>query len=221
MTLPTPYYDQDGITIYHADCRDVLPFLSDIDTVLTDPPYGIGLEYGHEDDWRPGADVWKPILDTGATSIHMTTSNRHLDYWLDTLRDCGWDYRHISVYWNDTRAGGNWNGQFAYAWEPWLSFIRRGSSFRLRKRMLTDVFAHRGDRTTGHPAERQIGVWRNFLDLLPGDVILDPFLGVGTTLDAAQQLGRRAIGIEIEERYCQIAVDRLAQQVLPLEPSTN
>lgn len=208
-----PYYEQDGITIYHGDCRGVLPFIQ-ADTVLTDPPYGIGLDYGHDDDWRPGIDVWVPLAATGASSVHMTVSNRHLDYWMDVMRESGWAYRHTSVYWNDTRAGGNWGGQFAYAWEPWLSFVRPGSTFSLRNRMLSDVFQHDGRRTTAHPAERQIGVWREFLDLLPGAVILDPFMGVGTTLDAARHLGRRAIGIEVEERFCDIAAQRLSQQVL-------
>jgi site-specific DNA-methyltransferase (adenine-specific) len=82
--------------------------------------------------------------------------------------------------------------------------------------MMSDVFAHRGDRTTSHPAERQPGVWRAFLNLLPGDVVLDPFMGSGTTLDAARSLRRKAIGIEIEEKYCEIAVQRLAQLVLAL-----
>lgn len=212
----TPYYDEGGITIYHGDCREVLSLVN-ADVIVTDPPYGIGLDYGHADDWRPGAEVWTPALATGAESVHMTVSNRHLDYWLDTMRSSGWDYRHTSVYWNDTRAGGNWGGQFAYAWEPWLSFVKPGHSFVLRKRMMTDIFQHRGQRTTDHPAERQRGVWFNFMDLLPDGSILDPFMGTGTTLDVAKEQGRRAIGIEIEERYCEIAVQRLAQGVLAFE----
>jgi DNA modification methylase len=209
----TPYYDDGTCVIYHGDCRELLPRVS-ADVVLTDPPYGIGLDYGHADDWHPDSDIWRLV---SARSIHMTTSNKHLPYWIDALRSAGWDYRHCSVYWNATRCGGNWNGQFAYAWEPVLSFAKPREPFRLRKRMLTDVIRHDGSRTVDHPAERDLGAWTAFLDLLPGDTTLDPFMGSGTTLRAAKDLGRKAIGIEIEERYCEIAAKRLGQEVLPLE----
>jgi hypothetical protein len=147
-------------------------------------------------------------------SLHMTTSTKHLDYWIEQVKAAGFDYLHTSVYWNASRAGGNWNGLFAYAWEPLLSFVPHGQSFKLRKRMMTDVLQHHGRRTTDHPAERDLGTWVRFMDLLPGDLFLDPFSGVGTTLRAAKDLGRRAVGIEQDERYCALAAHRLSQDVL-------
>ncbi len=212
-----PYYEDGSCVIYHGDCREILPGLT-ADVVITDPPYGIDLAYNeHNDDWRPTAEeVWTPLVATGAKSLHFTSSNRHLPFWLDEVRRAGWEYMHCSVYWNDTRAGGNWNGQFAYAWEPILSFKLPGSSFRLADRMMSDVFAHGGRKATAHPAERDRTAWGKFLRLVPGDTILDPFLGSGTTLLVARDFGRKAIGVERDERYCELAARRLNQGVLDL-----
>lgn len=211
---PQPYYADEHVTLFHGDSRELLPVIS-ADLAVTDPPYGIGLDYGHADDWRPDRDFWRALYDAlpRSSSLHMTCSNRHLPYWIEELDASGFNYLHTSVYWNDTRAGGNWNGQFAYAWEPLLSF-GKGHGFKLAERMLTDVLQHGGKRVTEHPAERTHGVWLAFMRLLPAGVILDPFAGSGTTLRVAKDLGRRAIGIEIEEKFCELAANRCAQEVM-------
>lgn len=219
----TPYYQDDLVTIYHGESQAVLDDLFDHwdcveahNAVVTDPPYGIGLDYGDtKDDWRPDRSFWQG-LTYFADSLHMTVSNKHLPHWLvETTALGGWEYLHTSVYWNDTRAGGNWNGQFAYAWEPILHFKWKEVPFKLGKRMLTDVFKHDGRKQTDHPAERHLGVWTKLIDLLPEtDVILDPFMGSGTTLRACRNLGRKAIGIEREEKWCELAANRCAQMEL-------
>jgi DNA modification methylase len=209
-----PYYQDPFVELYHGEATEILPHLQ-ADLVLTDPPYGIGLAYGeHEDNWRPDHTFWLLVAAAlpAQTSIHMTVSNKHLPYWIDELRAASFDYAHCSVYWNDTRAGGNWNGQFAYAWEPLLSFQR--GAFRLGSRMMTDVFRHDGRRTSDHPAERSAPAWATFASCLPDGVILDPFAGSGTTLRVAKDLGRRAIGIEKDEHWCEIAAGRCAQDGL-------
>lgn len=221
----TPYYEDDHVTLYHGDSRELLPEVAKgtlVDTVVTDPPYGIGLEYGADaDDWRPDREFWRAIhrLLPPWGSLHMTVSNKHLPYWIDEVREGGFAYMHTSVYWNRTRAGGNWGGQFAYAWEPWLSFHvepteLRTHPWKLDSRMMSDVFAHDGRRDTDHPAERDLATWRLFMDYLPGQIFLDPFAGVGTTLHAARLDGRFAIGIEKEERWCEQAALRLSQMTL-------
>lgn len=184
--------------------------------VMTDPPYAIGLEYGEVDDsWRPDRAFWKLLYETVGpqSTLHMTVSNKHLPFWINEVQAAGWRYLHTSVYWNRGRAGGNANGQFAYAWEPLLAFSKTGT-LTLGKRMLTDVLAHRGKRTTDHPAERDIGAWRLYMSHLPEGIILDPFLGSGTTLRAALDLGRTAIGIEREESWCHQAAMRCSQMSL-------
>jgi DNA modification methylase len=212
MTTRPYWTSSDGrLVIYHGRAEDVLPSLDAgmADLALTDPPYGIGLDYGHKDNWRPDRSLWASIhrVLAASGSLHMTVSNRHLCYWLDEVRGGGFEYLHCSVYWNACREAGNSNGQFAYAWEPLLSFAK--GPFRLAARMQSDVLRHTGRRDTDHPAERDRTAWRRFLGLLPGEQIIDPFMGSGTTLVAAMSLGRRAIGIEIEERYCEIAAKRL------------
>lgn len=217
----TPFYTDGQVTIHHGESQDLLPRLNYLLTdppihVVTDPPYGIGLEYGETvDGWRPGRDYWTLLFDTtpNNSSLHMTVSNKHLPYWIEEVQAAGWVYLHSSVYWNHTRSGGNWNGQFAYAWEPLLSFSKTGT-FQLGKRMLSDVFRHDGSRSTQHPAERNISAWTTFMSHLPDGLILDPFMGSGTTLRAALNLGRPAIGIEREERWCREAALRCSQMSL-------
>ncbi len=222
ITIP-PFYEDRLVAIYHGESQDLLPLLplnpltDEAVHVVTDPPYGIGLDYGDTvDDWRPDWHYWEMIhrLTPRHTSLHMTVSNRHLPYWISEVEGGGWEYIHTSVYWNEGRAGGNWNGQFAYAWEPMLHFKKPGYPFKLGKRMLTDVFKHDGSRTTDHPAERDISAWKTFMDHLPEGMILDPFLGSGTTLRAALDLGRPAIGIERELTWCRDAAARCAQMSL-------
>lgn len=208
----------DGWTIHLGDSELIVPTLGLQDVhYVTDPPYGIGLEYGYTvDDWRPPYEYWQMLFDNcgSESTLHMTVSNKHLDGWLRDVTDAGWRYLHTSVYWNRRRAGGNANGQFAYAWEPLLSFSKTGT-LTLARRMLTDVLWHKGVRSTEHPAERDLGVWRTFMSHLSRDrLIVDPFLGVGTTLRAALDLGLEAVGIEREERWCRQAAMRCSQMSL-------
>ena len=73
-------------------------------------------------------------------------------------------------------------------------------------------------RVTAHPTEKPEGMVRQFVEWFtdPGDVVVDPFAGSGTTLVAARDMGRRAIGCEVDLKYCQMIVDRLSQQVIPI-----
>lgn len=209
MNLPKPYYERDGITIYHGDCREILPAIErkSIDLVLTDPPYGLG------DKWKGKRDsVWK--LDRaevmawdGDTSAIVTTLP---------------DLAHACIVW-----GGNY-----YAMPPvrgWLAWDKMqkhsGSEFELawtnlpiptRTFRMSRVQAY--SKGKQHPTQKPVKLIEWCLSFAPNaQTILDPFMGSGTTLVAAKNMGRRAIGIELEERYCEIAVRRLQQSVLPLE----
>lgn len=176
-----PYYDQNGITIYHGDCREVLPTLPKVDLVLTDPPYGIfacGGKWGHKADLQ-----W----------------DKHPADNIDAVIAAGND----AVIW-----GGNY-----FALPPsrgWLVWYKRDSvesaadvelawtSVDMNARLIDQTIAATNAERCGHPTQKPLRVMRWCLKFFPdAQTILDPFMGSGTTLVAAKQLGRRAIGIEI------------------------
>ena len=217
----TPYYDEDGITIYHADCADVLPALGDDLVVLTDPPYGIDLgahrasQGGalHDldptdiagDDTVEGYEVlfgWLPA-DMPAAIFGAQNAPHLLPH---VGRWACWDKRL------SREADKMLGSAFELAWLNRTSGYN--SMFRCLHGGVVNANGHSLKRL--HPTEKPVPLLREMiLQLFPEDlIIVDPFMGSGTTLRAAKDLGRRAIGIEIEEKYCEIAVERLAQGVL-------
>ena len=197
-----PCYDHDGITIYNADCREVLPQLEPVDLVLTDPPYGINFA-GQPTKWQRLAgrvpEGWdaEPFDDVelllNAASVQIIWGGNYLP--LPCSR--GW------LAWIKPDAPPSM-GSVEFAWT---------SLDRNARHIIQSIGATNAERL-GHPTQKPLRVIRWCLADIPAGVILDPFMGSGTTLRAAKDLGRRAIGIEIEERYCEIAVKRLAQAVL-------
>ncbi len=204
-----PYYDEDGITIYCADCRDVLPLLPKVDLVLTDPPYG------HGDRWAGG--TW------GAASMYAVDAKRWDAEAVDpALLRHAVDQGEHSIVW-----GGNYftlpPSRCWLSWEKssrmatladfelaWTSFDRPAKSFREDRNP---------DGKRYHPTQKPLSLIMWCISFSPSSgLILDPFMGSGTTLVAAKQLGRRAIGIEIEQKYCDIAIERLRQTVLDFGP---
>jgi site-specific DNA-methyltransferase (adenine-specific) len=210
---PTPYYSHAGITIYHGDCRDILPHVT-ADVVVTDPPYGmdvdngklrrIGKPIGYE--WHgvehAGTEWMRDVLALGLPTV-LFGANAYASKLPDYP---GW------IVW-DKQADGFAQGSPAeLAWSNCLTNLRM---FRLNYRGFTTR-----DDPKYHPMQKPVALmaWVLKLAEIPDGIILDPFMGSGTTLVAAKQLGRKDIGIEIEERYCEIAAKRLQQEVLPLEP---
>ena len=210
----TPYYDEDGITIYHADCREVLPTLSG-DVVLTDPPYGNGTAYDSYDDSEESlaalvADTL-PMMVAVAPVVLLTPGVANL-----------WRYPRPKWVLSWVTPAGAGSGPWGFScWQPVLAYgpdpyLRDGLGRRPDTLIKTEPAS---ETFGGHPCAKPIGVWRWFLERAStrdSDTILDPFMGSGTTLRAAKDLGRKAIGVEVEERYCEIAVQRLAQGVLAL-----
>ena len=203
----TPYYERDGITIYHGDCRDVLPLLGPVDLVLTDPPYGVG-----KADWDSSFSLeWLPLaakVTRNALAIMPGIANLlALPESIDGLR-YKWtlSVHVINAIVRGAVGFGNWI--------PCVVYVREGGSIYTCNQDAGEV-AIRGQ-MPNHPSPKPYDAMRWLVERLPGDTVLDPFMGSGTTLRAAKDLGRRAIGIEIEEKYCAIAAQRLAQEVLAL-----
>lgn len=208
-----PYYLdlEAGQVIYCADNREVLPYIPDksIDLVLTDPPYGIGAgrEKPHNgwsnwgiSDWdlqRPSKDTFGLLMAKSINQI-IWGGNYFIDYLYPTMGWLVWDkgQRDFSL------ADGE------LAWTSYQKALRiytvaRGKALRDGKQ---------------HPAQKSLEIM-DFSILYAGEInlILDPFLGSGTTAYCAKKLGRKCIGIEIEEKYCSIAAQRLSQSVMRLE----
>lgn len=211
MSLPTPYYEEDGIVIYHGDCREILPHLPTVDLVLTDPPYGMAVDTGKfqrigrpDYEWHTvehaGIDWMRDVLALNKPTV-LFGANAYASKLPDHP---GW------IVW-DKQADGFAQGSPAEL--AWTNYLRNLRLFRLNYRGFTTTFDPKQ-----HPMQKPVRLmrWILRLDETPDGTILDPFMGSGTTLRAAKDLGRKAIGIEIEEKYCEIAVKRLAQGVLPL-----
>jgi DNA modification methylase len=202
-----PYYQDSHCIIYHGNCLDILPHLEPVDLVLTDPPYGIG-EHGGKcrtrgnpgyskhknmgwDKHRPPQTAFDLMLTAGEVSV-IWGGNYFADMLPATM---GW------LYWRKLMGGDFSDGELA-----WTSRNRALKEFTICPKGMDKK----------HPCQKPIKLltWCVSTCCPDANTILDPFMGSGTTLVAAKELGRKAIGIEISKEYCDIAVKRLRQEVL-------
>jgi DNA modification methylase len=211
-----PYYEHAGITIYHGDCREVLPMLPRASAIVTDPPYNVGKDYGtHDDNMSSSAyaqwveSVMRVCLDA-ADSQFWVAPRYKLELWLHYLPGA-----HLIVIPRGAQGPfrGGWHDQFEIALAVGNPFPRI-SDLWTGIRLKGEGYFFR-EETFGHPGYTPYPIVRRAVESLskPGDSIIEPFCGTGTTLRAAKDTGRKAIGIEIEERYCEIAAKRLSQEV--------
>jgi DNA modification methylase len=214
---PKPYYDDGTVTIYLGDALAVLPFLA-ADVLITDPPYGIGHasnRMGHFKGQRIANDSDVELRDavlanwTGPAAVFGTWKRPRPSGVRGVLT---WD-----------KGEGVGMGDLTLPWRPNTEEIyvigegwrgHRSSSVLRDTSVVSWTGSGRGPRRL-HPNEKPVPLLRSIIAKAPDHpVVLDPFMGSGTTLRAAKDLGRRAIGIEIEPRYCEVAVARLGQEVL-------
>lgn len=228
-----PYYEQDGITIYHGDCREILPTLGPVDVLITDPPYGVNLvtktsDYRDSAAFDAGASLKASVLYEDSPEhvralvaevipLALAMAKRGLVF--PGVRNM-WAYpepRDIGSVFTMAGAGqAPWgftctNPVLFYGKDPFLE-----DGLGSRPNSLKDDQPNREH--FDHPCPKPLPWmrWAVARASREGETILDPFMGSGTTLRAAKDLGRKAIGIEIEERYCEIAAKRMSQSVLPL-----
>jgi site-specific DNA-methyltransferase (adenine-specific) len=193
-----------------------------VDAVITDPPYNCGKKYGiHDDSMLPQeyctwlSSIWKSIP---TNTLVYTPGDRHL--WDSPMicRLAGFDLSRPLAWHKKEFAGDKWSAGPAMCWEL-IVWAYRG------EKRFNKIYGHSGrdhltvNSTHGnwvadvHPCPKPIEVPAWLVAIFSQDTVLDPFMGSGTTLVAAKNLGRKAIGIEIEERYCEIAAKRLSQEV--------
>ena len=234
-----PYYDSDGITIYHADCRDVLPQLEPVDCVITSPPYNMipsgkpsGLlaearckkteSYESYEDNLPQEEYEQFIHSVVSRCLHLSPIVwvNHKTRFVDRVA------RHpirfldfplfAEVIW--ARPGSTTLNAKRYApsHEFILGFGVPKYWDRCHDTKLTVWRMAPETDISGHPCPFPLEIPQRLIasSCVPNGTVLDPFMGSGTTLVAAKLEGKKAIGIELEERYCEIAAERLRQGVL-------
>ena len=218
-----PYYEESGITIYHGDCREILPELPSVDLVLTDPPYGINLS-NHDTTGRAarppiGVHDYRVAGDSSSDcALWVLGWARNLPLIAFSSPKNPWpgEWRQWLV-WDKGGAvggGGDIGTCWKFSWEL-IQVARTGKLNGPRDESVLRYPVVQNDFAL-HPTQKPIRLIAYLaMKASPESrLILDPFMGSGTTLRAAKDLGRRAIGIEIDERYCEISAKRLAQGVL-------
>lgn len=211
-----PYYSDQYCTIYHGDCRAIIPEVAVPDLILTDPPYGIGyvanvpnakvFESIEGDSSEPDLahifafDPICPLVIFGANNFPRQLPHR--GRWI-----C-WDKRV------NPKADAMLGSPFELAW------TNRKSGYDVMIRVMHGGVVNSDYRETArvHPTQKPTALMKHILQLYPSRAtVLDPYMGSGTTLRAAKDLQRKAIGIELEERFCEVAAKRMRQEVLALK----
>ena len=249
-----PYYDNDGITLYHGDCREVLPMVADdsVGVVLTDPPYG------HNNNNGDLIHRWEEALGRGKAGPPRAIANdggeandllravlpefarvlmpgccccccccggggpdpqfARWSLWLDEVLD----FKQM-VVWDKGPMGMGWHYRRSYetvlvAQKPGAACRWFDETNRIENIIRPDDYGIRKiiPAATDHPTPKPVALARHFLRLhaQAGDLVLDPFAGAGWVLEAAKHMGCRAVGVEIDERFCEMAARRLAQGML-------
>ena len=211
-----PYYEEGGITIYHGDCREVLPQV-EADTIITDPvwPNASADLAGRDDPFGLLREALS-VAPLGVVRVAIQLGCDSDPRFLASVPD-RWEF--FRLCWLDV-SRPNYKGRLLDGATPAYYFGIPPIS-RPGAHVIPGMFRDSSSdgKFPGHPCPRKIDQvsWIVKWWSEPDDTILEPFAGSGTTLEAAKRLGRRAIGIEIEERYCELAARRLGQGVLHLE----
>lgn len=236
-----PYYQDELVTLYHGDCADILPSLPSVDLVLTDPPYSVSTAksfdrshfgkgvrnldfFAGDQDWATmTASVVERVLLAAAktNALYAWCGHRQFGRIVDALEADGWLTKPLA--WSKrcpipAPPGVGYDSALelcVYAFRDGRKWLPKTGT-KNPNVIVADGYRHGQPGKWDHPTQKPISTMQ--IPLLnstePGDVILDPFAGSGTTLRVAMDNGRKAIGIEIEERYCELIAKRLSQGVL-------
>jgi site-specific DNA-methyltransferase (adenine-specific) len=217
----TPYYEDDLVTLYHGDCLEVDAWL-EADVLVTDPPYGVAWESG------------------GFSNAKVALKERVAGDADAGARDAAlglWGPRPALVFgsWRVERPHGTSNrliwhkaaNKPGHRTQPWFAadeeIYQLGTGFVGEPEQNVLVTHDRRDGAygevarLGHPTPKPVGLMERLIAKCPAGVIADPFAGSGATLVAARNLGRRAIGVELEEKYCELIAKRLGQQAFDFD----
>jgi DNA modification methylase len=238
-----PYHQDDSGTIYCGDCFEIMKRLPDksIDLVVTDPPYGVDYAGGQH---RPVSDKlivnevnkhqWREkifgdsnnlytrlfselhrllILCSGGAYVFYSESRSHWVY-----PPIPFTHYQMLIWGKSNVKYPALNARYKHNFEPFVWLTRPPTKWRGGSKQPALWWMPRESKNIAHPTQKPLDVMRRMIlnSSDPGDIVFDPFMGSGTTLVAARELGRRYIGIEIEEKYCLMAKRRLTCSLDPL-----
>lgn len=201
-----PYWTDGKRTIYHGDCREILPTLGKFDLLLTDPPYGLGDKWIGDRWATDGGKLWSdgvPDWDKSTFDGIETIEARNRIIW-------GGNYYSLPpvnswLVWDKVQKHSGSEAELAWS----------DLSIPVRVFRMSRVEAYCGEHGKVHPTQKPLALMRWCISFAPNaKTILDPFMGSGTTLLAAKLEGLEAVGIELSEKYCEAAVKRLQQNTL-------
>jgi DNA modification methylase len=209
-----PYYETELGKLYHGDCLEIMPQLEPVDLVLTDPPYGIKMDEGfggfggfgppiarkqYKDKWdcsRPDKECFKLILSLCDSAL-IFGGNFFADQLPQSKHWLVWDKKNTMPTFGDAEL-------------IWTNIKRK--SVKIFECEYNGLLGKEGRRV--HPTQKPVKLFIDLIESYGAGMVLDPFLGSGTTAIACERLNRRWIGIEIEEKYCEIAARRIEKKIL-------
>jgi len=221
-----PYYQDDQVTLYHGDCLELADLWTCADVLVTDPPYGISAK-AKKGSYQRGGGGQEYLNNCIAGDRTTETRDAAIALWGDKPRIVFGSWRaprpepvFQRLIWH--KAGSVFGlGTAAFISQDEEIYVS-GAGWRMTQPPLRSVITTTEPRQGangeaakfGHPTPKPVSLMVTLMDRCPPGTIADPFAGSGSTLVAAKALGRKAIGVELEERYCEIAANRLRQDVL-------
>jgi len=214
-----PYYQDDLVTLYHGDCLEVTEWLS-ADVLVTDPPYGMNRSFigtGHYDLVRVAGDNDTGIRDEALRLWGSEKGFIVFGHWKCARPG---NIKHCIIWDKDKKPMGDSTAAFGtsheeiYAGGNTSTWTNKRQQSVIRSRVIV------GSERPDHPTPKPIGLMEHLVEKTGHGIVADPFAGSGATLVAARNVGRKAIGVELEEKYCELIATRLSQQAFDLEGLT-
>ncbi len=219
-----PFYQDEWVTIYHGDCKEILPLLPKVDLMLTDPPYFLP-NTQFRPEMRLASRMWsnfsfaqmafeqylKLILAVAKDDFEFYLFTDEVSYPVVYPLLYSSFYQTKAIVWDkgSIGLGGKWRRQFEFILYSHKGRPKKNGSH-------SDIIKCKRSEDKEHPYEKPVELLKAILELSLPDLTADPFMGIGSTLVASKELNRKCIGIEIEEKYCEIAAKRCSQQVFDL-----
>ena len=200
------YYRTENGVLYHGDCLEILPHLEPVDLVLTDPPYGMMFQSNYRKD-KHDKIIGDDFYPVEAVNI-IKEKAKSASYFF-----CRWDNliqmpkpKSVLVWVKNNWSMGDLKHEHGRQWEAICFYPAANHSFTKR---IPDVLICPRTGNNNHPTEKPVGLFSQIIEANICGTVLDPFIGSGTTAVACERLGRKWIGIELEEKYCEIAAKRI------------